>query len=281
MLPLVLTAALFAQTPRKPILDELLTKGVFVPGGPNVVLPRPIAKTDPTAADRKKAADWLRDAENRQVFEKDDRARYFIKTKTVEGKQPYHIVSVAFIAYGKLERIEKGKLMDGLLGAKEAKGKKTIELTDQDLKVRNIVRVPKGVARERYGVMDANFDDQVRITGVMRSQTWTGKGQLTSCSILDDRFLDDKDHPNRYRKLSTVKGEVVEGPARPYTAFGGYSRVTELDDPQGALFIEMIFLYHEPKDWFDGKGLLVPKIQIGIDENIIELRRALRSRPKP
>jgi hypothetical protein len=281
MLPLVLTSVLFAQAPEKPMLDELLEKGVVVPGGPRVVLPRPIAKADPTPAERKKVADWLKDAENRQVFEKDDRARYYIKNKMVEGKQPYHIVSVAFIAYGKLERIEKEKLMDGLLGAKEAKGKKPIELTNQDLGVRKIVRIPEGVARERYGVMDANFDDQVRITGVMRSQTWKGKGQLTSSSILDERFLNDKDHPNRYRKLSLVGGNVVEGPAKPYAGFGGYSRVTELDQPKGALFIEMVFIYHEPKEWFNGKALLVPKIKIGIDDNIIALRRALRSPPKP
>jgi hypothetical protein len=281
MLPLALIATLFAQAPQKPMLAELLDKGVIVPGGPNVQLPKPIVPTDPTPAERKKAADWLKDAENRQVFEKDDRARYYIKSKMVEGKQPYHIVTVAFIAYGTLDRIEKEKLMDGLLGAKEAKGKKVVELTDAELKARKIVRVPATVARERYGVMDANFDDQVRITGVMRSQTWKGKRQLTSASILDDRFLNDKDHPNRYRKLSLVAGNVVEGPARPYAGFGGYSRVTELDNPKGALFIEMVFLYHEPKDWFNGKGLLVPKIKIGIDDNIIALRRALRARPKP
>ena len=280
MLPLVLTTLLFAQAADRPILDDLLEKGIVVPGGPKVRLPKPIAGAGPTDAERKKAADWLKNAENRQVFEKDDRARYYIKSRYIEGNQPYHIVSVAFIAYGSLDRIEKEKLMDGLLGAKEAKGKKAVEVTDAELKTRKIDRIPKGEARERYSVVDINFDDQVRITGVMRSQTWKGKRQITSASILDDRFLNDATYPNRSRKLTLVKGEVAEGPAMPYQGFGGYSRVTELDNPKGALFIEMYFLYHEPKAWFNGKALLEPKIKIGIDDNIIELRRALRSPPK-
>jgi hypothetical protein len=280
MLPLVLTALAFAQTPTKPMLDDLLEKGMVVPGGPKVRLPKPVAGTDPTPEERKKAAAWLVKAENKNVFEKDDRARYYIKSQYIEGKQPYHVVSVAFIAYGSLDRIEKEKLMDGLLGAKEAKGKKAVEVTDAELKARKIDRLPKGAARERYSVVDINFDDQVRITGVMRSQTSRGKRQITSTSLLDDRFLNDATYPNRSRKLTTVKGEVVEGPAMPYQGFGGYSRVTELDEPKGALFIEMYFLYHEPKAWFNGKALLESKIKIGIDENIIELRRALRSPPK-
>ena len=107
MLPLVLTTLLFAQAADRPILDDLLEKGIVVPGGPKVRLPKPITGTAPTDAERKKAADWLKNAENRQVFEKDDRARYYIKSRYIEGKQPYHVVSVAFIAYGSLDRIEK------------------------------------------------------------------------------------------------------------------------------------------------------------------------------
>ena len=282
MLPLVLTALLFAQTPEKPMLDDLLEKGVTVPGGPKVLLPKPIVPANPTAVDRKKAMNWIKDQVNRRVFDEDDRARYYYKERTVEGKQPYHVVSVVFIAYGKLERIEKEKLLEGLLGSKEGKGpKKPIDLTDNDLKARKIVRLPKVVAEERYSILDANLDDSVRITGVMRNQTWKGKGQITSASILDDRFLDDKVNPNRYRKLTTVNGAIVEGPARPYSGFGGYARVTELDEPKGALFIEMVFIYHEPKEWFNGKGLLVPKLKIAFDDNIVLLRRTLRARPKP
>ena len=92
MLSLVLTSVLFAQTPAKPMLDDLVETGVVVPGGPRVKLPRPIAKADPTAADRKKIATWIKDQVNNAVFEKDDHARYYFKNKTVEGKQPYHIV---------------------------------------------------------------------------------------------------------------------------------------------------------------------------------------------
>ena len=279
MLPLVFTAILFAQATDKPMLDDLLEKGVVIPGGPKVLLPKPIAKANPSSDDKKAAVAWIKKQVNRQVFDKDDDARYYYKERTVEGKQPYHIVSIAFIAYGTLERLEKEKLLEGLLGSKEGKGpKKPIELT-----VRKIARVPKAVAEERYSAIDANLDDAVRITGVMRNQTWKCKGQVTSSSILDERFRDDKTHPNRFRKLTTDNktGILHEGPSLPYAGFGGYARVTELEDPKGALFIEMYFIYHEPKEWFNGRGLLVPKLQIAFGDNIVILRRALRARPKP
>lgn len=281
MLSLVLTAVLFAETPAKPMLDDFLETGVAVPGGPKVKLPKPIAKADPTAEDRKKIAAWIRNEMNNQVFLEDDRARYYYKSKSVEGKQPYHIVTVAFIAYGTLARLEKEKLLEGLLGSKEGKGKKPNDLTDNELKVRKIVRIPKKVAAERYSVIDASLADEVRITGVMRNQTWKSKGQITSVSILDDRWLEDKDNPNLSRKITLIKGVLGETDAKPYSGFGGYARVTELDDPKGALFIEMVFIYHEPKEWFNGRALLVPKLKIGIDDNIVIFRRSLRTVPKP
>ena len=43
----------------------------------------------------------------------------------------------------------------------------------------------------------------------------------------------------------------------------------------------MVFIYHEPKEWFNGRALLVPKLKIGIDDNIVIFRRALRAVPKP
>ena len=51
--------------------------------------------------------------------------------------------------------------------------------------------------------------------------------------------------------------------------------MTELIEPQGALFVEYHLVFDEPKAWFGGANLLRSKLPLMVQDNIRKFRREL------
>ena len=96
---------------------------------------------------------------------------------------------------------------------------------------------------DRYALLKTTLLDRVRLSGVMHQIKTVTPGSVVLAANLDERFLDDKKHPNRWRP---VQPGGKTGEAKPYSGFGGYARVNELPEPAGALFVEMHFAFSEP-----------------------------------
>jgi hypothetical protein len=92
---------------------------------------------------------------------------------------------------------------------------------------------------------------------------------------MDDRFQNDKQHPNIWRHINVVEEEEKLGSPQPYTGMAGYVLVTKLPEPAGALLVEMHFLLHEPPAWFGGRNLLRSKLPTLIQDNVRSFRRKL------
>jgi len=281
MLPaLLLTAALAPADapPTRPILDELLKDGLAIPGGPRVKLKAPAMPDGPPANQAKALETFAEDFPPGLFVRRSLRAPYKLIIRDLmgdNGKRRGHTLDLWFIAHGKIAQVEKDNVIDDLLGLR-ARDKKTTFLTEKELETRKIKLVTAPGLTERYSLLDAPLVEKVQLNGVLRSQRQTGKRSVSSAALLDPRFADDKEHPNRWRPITVVAGGGTElGKPHPYTGFGGYAKITELTEPEGALFIELHFVFHEPHDWFGGFNVLASKLPLVVRDNVHNLRRKL------
>src|SRR5581483_2351319 len=102
---------------------------------------------------------------------------------------------------------------------------------------------------------------RVQLSGVMHRVSTTTPSSGVICTLLDNRFAEDKTYPNRWRSISRAPGgEMKLGPFHPYSGMGGYTKVTKLSEPASALFVEFHATISEPYGWFDGANLLGSKL---------------------
>jgi hypothetical protein len=100
-----------------------------------------------------------------------------------------------------------------------------------------------------------------------------------AASILDRRFANDPDFPNRWRPVTRDdNGKRQLGAPQPYFGFGGYAKATRLVEPAGAILIEYHAAFAEPQDWFGGTNLLRSKLPILAQMIVRQLRRGLEKK---
>jgi hypothetical protein len=242
----VVGAAVSAEQPANLLYDELLNKGIAIPGGPTVKLPAPLLTPGELP---KESAELLEKASGKVPVElfvrQSATAPFNLKIESVEKaneERCAQMINLWFIAYGKLDAVVEKDFLKEILGGK---------------------------SKARRG------DDKEETTLTAADLSKRGIRLLEGPKLLDDRFKNDKDYPNRWRHvLRSAEGETL-GPLQPYTGLGGYVLVTELPEPKGALLFEMHFLLHEPPEWFGGYNLLRSKMPVKIQENVRSFRRKL------
>jgi hypothetical protein len=270
------------EKPAWPLLGEFTSEGLAIPGGPKVKLRVPAMSEGLSAPEQKKVVRGFEEQFPPKLFlRRSPTAPYKLEVKSIEEKgkkRRGHMIDLWFVAYGTIDQLEKDDALDQLLAMRRKGAKKRTYLTAGQLKERKIapMSIPRG--EERFFLLDAVLIDRVQLNGVMRSQRIKTGKTLTLASMLDGRFQDDKEHPNRWRSIKQKPGEEpTVGEPEPYTGFGGYVKATELAEPKGALFIEMHFAFHEPYNWFNGFNLLAPKLPLAVRDNVMSMRRKLAS----
>jgi hypothetical protein len=268
---------------KNPLFDEWVKEGIKIPDGPVVKLPAPLiepgkgTKIDEAllekAADRVPLELFLRRSVTAPLslrinsIEKDDQQRC--------GQ----MISLRFVAYGKLETVTQTDVIKQLLTGKEkAKGdaeKQVHVLSPEELNKRGITVVDTPTRKESYATMSMSLLDKVQIEGVTRGFLTSSAQGVIYATRMDDRFKNDKDYPNRWRAILREKEEETLGPPQPYTGLGGYVVVTALPEPKDALLVEMHFVFNEPPEWFGGLNLLRSKLPTPIQENVRAFRRRL------
>jgi hypothetical protein len=278
ILPAVLAAD---EVPPNPLYDELITKGIALPEGPTVKLPAPLVKPGIVPTD---VAALLEKAAGRkpvELFQKRTvNAPFELTIHSVE-KMPDvrygQMIDLTFMAYGKLDAVLDTDFMSTMLAGKgKAKdGETSTVLTAEELKPRGIRLLDRPGVKEQYATMTMKLLDKVQAEGVMRSVRTKLSGAVLTASRMDDRFQNDKDHPNTWRHIIPAGDEEKLGKPHPYAGMGGYVLITQLPEPKGALLVEMHFLLPEPPDWFGGPNLLRSKLPTVIQDNVRSFRRKL------
>jgi hypothetical protein len=281
VLPFV-AALVTAENVKNSLFDELVNEGIAIPAGPQFKLPTPILM--PGTATKLDEALLEKAAGNRPLdlfLKRTVTAPYVSQINTIEGedeKRCGQLISLRFIAYGKLETVVATDVIKELIGGKEkperGRGKKVHALSVEELSKRGIHLLDAPGARENYGTTSLSLLDKVQIEGVARGLRTTLPNTVVYATRMDDRFQNDKEFPNRWRAiLDAEEGKL--GPPQPYSGMAGYVIVTVLPEPKDALLVEMQFLFHEAPDWFGGQNLLRSKLPAAIQENVRGFRRKL------
>lgn len=256
----------------KTLLEELTKSGLEIPGGERFRLSTPsmaegLDKKQQLAVLEKYAEEYPRGL----FVERNQNAPVLLKVKPIEneaGKTRGHTVDLWFVAYGKIEQLDKQNMLGSLLGA-QSKGKGANFLSDEELSERKITPIKTKQLEERYLLLDTVLVDKIQLTGVLRNQKRNlADGSLVSVMLLDDRFAKDKKYPNQW-------SHVENGKPNPYAGFGGYVKATPIPDLKDGIFIEMHFAFAEPYDWFEGRNILASKLPLAVRNNVRTLRQKL------
>jgi hypothetical protein len=190
-----------------------------------------------------------------------------------DPKAPSRSVDVYFIAHGDWKAAGTKELLDRVLNSNREAGKaNTIET--EELKRRGIrIGDPK---REGYAQVVFGLLDRVELSVVGHSFWSESPESLIAAGVLDSRFHEDAELPNRWRPThKTGDGKVELGKAEPYDGAGYYIKVTRLESPKGAIFVEGHLVFTEPKGWFGGANLLRSKLPPVIQGQVRAFRREL------
>src|SRR5262245_13588749 len=277
MLPVVLGLALAAPAAEpKPLLAEMTSDGLAIPGGKRFPLQQP-AMAKGLSAEQKQAVveKFAREFPRGVFLRRDSAAPHVWKIESIkgdDGKRRGNRIDLYFAAYGKVKDLERQEMLGALMGSNRTK--EPVVLAEKDLAGRKITPAKLEGIEERYVVLDLELIEKVQISGVVRSQKRWEDGSLVSAMVLDDRFADDKEHPNRWRAIKEQRGERVGfGPPRPYSGFGGYVKATPVKDD--LLFFELHFAFAEPYDWFEGRNMLASKLPLALGSNVKTTRLKL------
>ena len=205
---------------------------------------------------------------------------HFRDVEAKDQKLPVHGCDVWFVAYGELEPLTKQDFMDDLLRSQQKDAKIRV-LAPADLTQRKITLAggEKAALQERYTHTVFPLLDRVQIAAASRTVMSRTADSLVFATVLDSRFADDKEFPNRWRSLKKLPGNKTElGPPQPYDGAAAYLKVTRLSDPKGALLVEYHLVFVEPQDWFGGANLMRSKLPVLIQTQVRAFRKQLCKR---
>lgn len=274
-----------------PLLLQLTDNGIDIPGAGRVTLPPPQL---PDGLDQEEVRAVLEPVYRRHGWDRFTRnsqvAPFELKLGTVvdeQGERRGHTVSVWFVAHGQLELLSKSEFLEQLAAdLREERATETeeedvealqgSELTDDQLSELGIKRSDETVFRETY--LRAKFPvlNRVEVAGVAQVVTSQTPQSLVVAWQLDPRFEQEGPEHNSWRSIDrSPLGEKQLGEAQTYGGYGGYGKITALESPAGAMFVECHVVVHEPEGWFAGSNALRSKIPLGIQENVRKFRREL------
>lgn len=283
MLPLVLALTLAADPPahpdRNPLYKELLAPGLAVGPTLRVKLPEP-TMPDGLAPDRQAAiikALIGGDYTVEEFTRKSVVAPQKLKVRGVapsDPKAPTTAIDVWFVGYGDFDATDDEKFVDRAVNAgREGSNGKGRVLTRDELAARKIVLSADEEKRERLAGFQGDFLEKVRLQGVGRV-VWSKTAEsMVVAGVIDPRFTEDKEFPNRWRAIVKEAGEVKLGDPKPYSGAGFYLKITRLSEPAGAMFFEQHVVLAEPTGWFDGSPLLLAKLPMAVQITVRAMRR--------
>ncbi len=199
-----------------------------------------------------------------------------LKIKNDPAGSTVRRIDVWFVAYGALKTVQSEAFWK-----KEKKedtptrweGK---QLTADDLRRRGISSGSESPSDEQYAAGSLTLFDRVDLQVTVHAMRSTTVRSVVAATIVDSRFRNDAEFPNRWQRLLS-DGTVANTPDAftPYDGMGGYVKVTPLVEPAGALFVEAHLMFDEPLGWFRGTNLLRSKLPLATQIEVRKFRRRL------
>src|ERR1043165_6902242 len=171
MLALITSALLGAGEPSNPLFDELMQKGLPLPGV-ELKLPPPLMTAGLSPAQQKATLAKAAGSQPLDLFlKKSDAAPFNLSVNPVEagGKRIGQAIDLYFVAHGSIDRVIKEDVLNQLIGTEAPKGKhvdKVKVLDAGELQARGITLRSGKNLEERFAVLDVFILEKVKVTGV-------------------------------------------------------------------------------------------------------------------
>jgi hypothetical protein len=278
MLLLIVAAAQAADDAHQKVnslYDQLRSTGVTLGGDEAAVLPPPRMPDGQSADEQRKVLAGLL----RGRFPVDEFTRKSLHAPFVldigdlrqAGAGPrYRSVDLYFVIHGKLDSLaDHVDWLQEFLRQNESNK----VLTREQLAGRGIPFDAAAAETSDYYHLEFSVLDRVQVATTSHS-TWSRTDEsFLSAGMLDQRFADDEEFPNRWRELDSRGGSQVLGPPHSYSVSLWYAKVTPLAESSGALFLEYHAVAEQPAAWFGGADLIRSKLPIVARDEIRTLRR--------
>jgi hypothetical protein len=274
-----------ASTAAADVIEGLVTRGVPFQSGAAVVLPKPqmpdgLARDEQQRVLAKAAGKHPLDRFTRQSVV----APFSFEITSVDdasGKRQGQRVDFCFVAYGSLAEIIDQDLFGDLAstgesGQDESAHASARTLTPEELRARKLAPEKTAGREESYVLVDLPILNRVQLRGIGHALREKRAKSMVAGITLDEQFRDDRQFANTWSPISRgAAGKLTVGKPSVYSGLGGYIKVTELDEPAGALFVECHLAFDEPEAWFGGKNLLRSKLPLVLQDNVRTFRRKL------
>lgn len=287
---LLLLPTTIATAADNSILNHLIEVGVPVGTGAPLKLPQPTMPDGLDAAGQKAALKSIADTNHpvTALVHKNVNAPFQVKTQTeanAAGERTGRRIDLYFVVYGDLDEITKEGFFQEhfALGADKKKPEtKTGDLPEAALKKRGLTSKKDDTYRETYAFSQFGILERVQVSGTGHIGETKTKESVLLASILDPKFIDDPEYPNQWRsiKQDPAGGKDKLGDPNPYSGYGAYVKITRLQEPPDALFIEFHLVFDEPQGWFNGANLLGSKVPTIASDSIRDFRRELMKMKK-
>ncbi len=264
------------------ILRMLLTVGVPIADGEIVKLPEPTLADGMTAAAQRRQIEAIADGRNswEDLTRRTVVAPFLLRTSRDASEQRGLgcRADLWFVAYGSLGTLAGDEFLRGQFksASEDAENASSARLlSDADLKKRGLP-VPSEAEDPQYVAAEATLLERNRVSATTRSIKTRTAESLIVASILEPRFTDDPEFPNRWCSiLRDDTGSRQLGEPHTYRGLGSFVKATRLVEPSGAILIEYHVAYAEPREWFKGANLLQSKLPILAQTVVRKLRRSL------
>jgi hypothetical protein len=204
-------------------------------------------------------------------------APYVLKYRDVkpsDPEAPAYGIDLWFVAHGDLDTLTGKDFLDKWQAAQ--KDREVHVLTAAELAKRKLEDRVEQKRQERFANTVFTVLDRVQVSGTLHTVLTRQPESILAAAVVDPRFRDDPEFPNRWRSLSRDDdGKPVLGEPHPYGGAAAYLKITKLAEPAGALFVEYHLVFTEPKGWFGGANLLRSKVQILAQSEVRAFRREL------
>jgi hypothetical protein len=276
------TNAVPAAPQTNPVLVELTEKGVAMPDGTFVKLPPPTLPDGLDAAAQSQALTKILPSNTSlaQFTQKLTSAPIALKIKTVHGKEgaTFRVIDLGFVAHGRWETLNSEKFANSFLNVKkDTAQKRTLSksgfLSKEEMAKRGLGGATPSGMEQRFFYTTFTLFDEVEVSATRDAILTKSPGSLLLAARLDRRFLNDADYPNQWRSVDRGAAGVPRlGPKQPYRGAGFYVKITRLQRPAGAIFVEYHGAFHEPLGWFQGENRLRSKLPLVADHEVKQFR---------
>ncbi|MBL9123480.1 MAG: hypothetical protein JNG90_07590 [Planctomycetaceae bacterium] len=273
----------------KDVFLHLTQMGVPLQSGQMVRLPAPVL---PDGLDAPQQAEILKRVAGKFPLDRFLRdavvSPFVLEIESIggEGQRGGQRVDFYFVAYGTRKALLAEGLFSDLVGAREEKSSgsepwSTHTLTPEELAARKLVVRETPELSESFVAVDVPILERVQLQGVGIGVKQQNADSLVGAWMLDPRFQGDSQFPNQWRPiLRDQAGRMSLGEATPYAGLGGYTKLTWLHEPAGAVLVECHAAFDEPHGWFEGKNFLRSKLPLVVQDNVRDFRRKLAKRSK-